>query len=319
MEPGVQPAGATVAVLGPGGVGGLVGALLARAGHRVVFLARPDSVAALREHGLTVHSGIYGDFAVPVEAATELAEPVEACLVTVKATVLEPALASVPPDVLGDGLVLPLLNGVEHLTLLRGRYRAEQVVAGAIRVESTRVGPGRIEHTSPFAVIELASRTTPAQRVERLAGWLERAGLEVTVRDDETEMLWDKLAFLAPFALLTTQAGEPVGVVRSERREEAAAVVGEVARVARAAGATVEVGAIVRFLDGLPEGMKSSMQRDAEAGRAMELDAIGGAVLRTAKRHGIAVPLTEALVAELRARVEGPAPGIAGDPAPRHG
>jgi 2-dehydropantoate 2-reductase len=298
----------TVAVLGPGGVGGLVGALLARAGHRVVFLARPDSVAALRENGLTVHSGVFGDFTVPVEAATELAEPVEACVVAVKATALEPALASVPPDALGGGLVLPLLNGVEHLGLLRDRYRAEQVVAGVIRVESTRVGPGRIEHASPFAAVELASRTAPAERIELLAGWLDRAGLTVAVRDDEAGMLWDKLAFLAPFALLTTQAGAPVGAVRSGRRQEAAAVVAEVVRVARAAGATVQADAIVRFLDGLPEGMKSSMQRDAEAGRAIELDAIGGAVLRAAERHGIPVPLTEALVAELRARADGAAP-----------
>jgi 2-dehydropantoate 2-reductase len=143
--------------------------------------------------------------------------------------------------------------------------------------------------------------------------------VEVTVRDDETGMLWDKLAFLAPFALLTTQAGAPVGAVRSERRSETAAVVGEVARVARSAGATVEAAAIVRFLYGLPGGMKSSMQRDAEAGRALELDAIGGAVLRTAERHGIPVPLTEALVAELRARADGPAPGSDSDPAPPQG
>ena len=133
---------------------------------------------------------------------------------TVKATSLDAALAGVPAEELGDGLVVPLLNGVEHMTALRARFPAAQVVAGAIRVESTRVATGRIEHTSPFSWIEVASDTAPRERVDALAAQLRQAGLEVTVRDDETALLWDKLAFLAPLALLTTHAGAPAGVVR---------------------------------------------------------------------------------------------------------
>jgi 2-dehydropantoate 2-reductase len=278
----------------------LLAGLLARSGHRVVCLARPDTVAVLRRDGLTVRSGQYGEFSVPVEAQAELAQPVDACLVTVKATALGSALACLPPEVLGAGLVVPLLNGVDHMALLRDRYAAAQVVAGAIRVESARVAVGRIEHTSPFASIELASSTAPRDRLEQLAAQLRAAGPDVTVRDDENTMLWSKLTFLAPLALLTTHSGAPAGTVRTQRRAELLAVIGEIAAVARAVGAPVDADALVGSFDRVPAAMKSSMQRDAEAGRAIELDAIGGVVLRAAERHGVEVPVTARLVADLR-------------------
>jgi 2-dehydropantoate 2-reductase len=292
----------SVAVVGPGGVGGLLGAVLARAGHPVVYVARPDTAAALNSGGLRVRSVQFGEFEVSATAAPRLAGPVDVCLVAVKTTSLDAALAGVPPETLGDGLVLPLLNGVEHLTALRAWFPAAQVVAGAIRVESTRVAPGRIEHTTPFSSIEVASDVAPRERVEALAAQLRQAGLEVTVRDDETTLLWDKLAFLAPLALLTTHASAPVGVVRGERRADLETVIGEVAAVAAASGATVDPAAILGMFDRVSAGMKSSMLRDAEANRATELDAIGGAILRAARRHGIGTPVTARLVAELRAR-----------------
>jgi 2-dehydropantoate 2-reductase len=292
----------TIAVLGPGGVGGLVGGLLARDGHRVTCLAGSGTVAALRDGGISVRSGEYGEFEVPVDADTELRGPVDALLITVKATMLEPALDRVPPEALGAGLVLPLLNGVEHLDLLRDRYPADQVVAGAMRVESTRVAPGRIEHTTPFASVQLASRTAPGDRVDELAARLDGAGLQVAVRDDEPTMMWDKLSFLAALALLTTRYEAPAGDIRTEHRELMLAVIDEIIAVARAAGADVDTGPVLELFDSVPAGMKSSMQRDAEAGRPLELDAIGGAVLRTAAQNGVPVPLTAGLVADLESR-----------------
>ncbi|MZE79495.1 ketopantoate reductase family protein, partial [Streptomyces sp. SID5475] len=242
----------TVAVLGPGGVGGLVGALLARAGHRVVCLAGAETAGTLRQDGLHVTSGRFGAFRVPVEADTELREPAGLLFVTVKETALADALERVPAAALGGGLVLPLLNGADHLGPLRERYPAEQVAAATIRVESTRVAPGRIEHTSPFAGIELAGRTVPRERLDHTAALLREAGLGATVRDDETALLWDKLVFLAPMALLTTRYGATVGAVREQRRPELLALLDEIAAVARAAGATAEPGEVLGFLEGAP-------------------------------------------------------------------
>ncbi|MFF9526650.1 ketopantoate reductase family protein [Streptomyces achromogenes] len=283
----------TVAVLGPGGVGGLIGALLARDGHRVICLAGEPTAAALRQGGLRVESAQYGDFTTAVEADTRLREAVDAVFVTVKQTSLDEALDRVPAPALGNAVVIPLLNGLDHLRLLRERYPVAEVAAGTIKVEATRTAPGRINHTSPFADLELAAP------LDEFAEQLRHASLGVTLRSDETAMLWDKLAFLAPFALLTTRHRADVGTVRSDRRPELLAVLDEITAVARAAGAQVSTETVLSFFDRVPDTMRSSMQRDAEAGRPLEVDAIGGAVLRAGAAHRVETPVTARLVAEI--------------------
>ncbi|MET7296337.1 2-dehydropantoate 2-reductase [Streptomyces griseoloalbus] len=291
----------TVAVLGPGGVGGLLAALLSRAGHRVICLAGDETANALRENGLRVRSGRFGDFTARVEADTELREPVDACLITVKHTALDASLDRVPAAVLGDGLVVPFLNGVEHPAALRARYRPDTVAPAVIRVESTRVAPGVIEHGSPFAEIDLTGDPVPRDRLDALAAALDAAGPATGVLDDETTALWGKMSLLAPLALLTTRYGLPVGDVRTTHRDELAALLTETAAISRACGGPGDPARVQARYDGLPPGMKSSMQRDAEAGRALELDAIGGALLRAAERHGVPAPVTARVVRELTA------------------
>ena len=294
------------AVLGPGGVGGLLAALLAGAGHEVVCLAGSATAAVLRTNGVRLDSVRFGPRTERVDAEERLDRPVDVCFVTVKATQLDAALQRAPADLLGGALLVPLLNGVEHLMVLRGRYPSATVVAATIRVESTRTGPGQVRQDSPFASVELCH----APGVDRLAEVLREAGLDVRVRADEVGVLWDKLAFLAPLALLTTNARQPAGYVREQRRDQLITVIAEVAAVARAEGASGDEHAVLAAFDALPSTMRSSMQRDADAGRPLELDALGGAVLRAAARHGLELPVTARLVAELR-EVFGPDnPGI---------
>lgn len=291
----------TVAVLGPGGTGGLLAALLARAGHRVICLARDDTAEALRTTGIQVRSAAFGDFTARVEADTELREPVDACVIAVKHTSLAAALDRVPSTVLGDGLVVPLLNGVEHPAALRSRYRPDRVAPAVIRVESTRVAPGVIEHGSPFAEVDLVGDDVPRERLDALATALAAAGPGTRVLDDESAALWAKMSFLAPFALLTTLHALPLGDVRTRHREELAALVGETAAVSAACGGPSDPAQALARYDAFPPGTKSSMQRDSEAGRPLELDAIGGALLRAAQRHGVKVPVAARVVGELAA------------------
>jgi 2-dehydropantoate 2-reductase len=286
-------------------VGGLLAALLARSGGAVTCLAGPSTVDVLRQEGIRVESALFGDFTVPVGAAERLAEPVDICLVTVKATQLEPALERLPSDAVDGALVVPLLNGVEHVALLRQRYPGATVVPATIRVESTRVAPAVIRHDSPFVTVELAEEARTAAAVRRFAGELDRVGVTVKVSDDPATVMWSKLTFLAALALLTTAAQAPAGEVRERRRDDLEAMVGEVAAVAQAEGAAIDARDVVAFFGGVPAGMRSSMQRDAEAGRRLEIDAIGGAVVRAAGRHGIAVPVTSRYVDDLTARYPG--------------
>jgi 2-dehydropantoate 2-reductase len=292
-----------VAVLGPGGVGGLVAALLARRGDQVTCLAPPATAAHLATHGLELRSPALGDARVAVEAATRLEHPVDVLFVTVKAAQLADAVEAVPAGALGGGLVVPFLNGIDHLAWLRERYPADQVVAGTIRVESTRVGPGVIEHASPFAVVELAT-DEPSRReeVEALGARLAATGLDVTVRDDEATTLWSKLAVLAPIALVTTWIAAPFGEARAGHWDEVTAVLHEIVEAARADGVDLDEAATLALLERVPDAMRSSMQKDAAAGHPIELDAIGGAVLRGAERAGTDAPFTARLVADLRSR-----------------
>ncbi|MFI9752240.1 ketopantoate reductase family protein [Streptomyces collinus] len=289
----------TVAVLGPGGVGGLLAALLSRSGHRVICLSGEQTAKTLRTDGIQVRSARFGDFTARVEADTELREPVDACLVTVKDTALDAASARVPAPVLGDGLLVPFLNGVEHPAALRARYRPDRVAPAVIRVESTRMAPGVIEHGSPFAEIDLTGTDVPRPLLDSLAEAFAAAGPATRVLADETAALWAKMSFLAPFALLTTRYGLPLGDVRTRHRDELTALVEETAAISDACGGPADPAQALARYDAFPAATKSSMQRDAEAGRPLELDAIGGALLRAAERHGVAAPVAAQVVREL--------------------
>lgn len=283
------------AVLGPGGVGGLLAALLARAGDDVVVLAGDATARAIADAGIRVESSRFGDFTARVAAATRLDQDVDAVLVTVKATQLEQATARVPAGSLGGALVIPFLNGLEHVEALRAVYPPASVVPAAIRIETTRTSTGVIHHTSPFAAVDIgAGAAAVAER-------LRAAGLDVRVRDDEMAMLWEKFAVLAPMALLTTHARANAGVVRTQRRDEMHRLIREFAAVAAADGVAIDPERMARFVDTVPETMETSMQRDRAAGRPMELDALGGALLRRAKKAGIDVPVTQRLVDEIAA------------------
>jgi 2-dehydropantoate 2-reductase len=292
---------ATVAVLGPGGVGGLLAAVLSRAGHRVVCLAREETASVLRERGITVRSAAFGDFTAAVEADTELREPVGLCVVAVKQTSLDAALERVPEGVLGpEAVMVPLLNGVDHVELLRGRYGAGRVAAGVIRVEATRVAPGVVEHGSPFCNVDLAGLPEPV--LGPVVALLSSAGVGARIASSEASALWSKLSFLAPFALLTTRHSTDAEGVRTVHREDLVALTEEITAVASACGASLDPAKSLAMYDACPPGMQSSMRRDAEAGRPLELDAIGGAVLRAAERHGVPAPVTARLVREVAQR-----------------
>lgn len=285
------------AVLGAGGVGGLLAAALARGGADVVLLMRPATLAGYTGT-VRVTSTVLGDFEQAVPAAAALDRPVDVVWVTPKATDLEDALHAVPAEAVGDAVVVPLLNGVDHLAALQARF--PRVAAGAIRVESERStaddGALLVRQTSPFVRVDLA----PAAGLDGVAADLAAAGLAVNVLDDALTLLWDKLIFLAPVALATTALDGTLGDAREDDRLLASHE--EAVQVARAEGAAVDADAARALLLGAPAGMRSSMQKDVEAGRPPELDGIAGPILRGGARHGIPVPATQALADQVADR-----------------
>lgn len=291
-----------IAILGPGGVGGFLAAALDRSGQPVTVVAREATATHLAGHGIQVQSRRLGNFIARPQTVTALTEEVDALVVATKATGLEASLARVRA---GPGLVVPLLNGLDHMTALRARFGPERVAAGTIRIESDRPEPGRILQTSPFLRVDLASdRRELAGALRRLAEGLERAEVPVSICDSEPQVLWSKLVRLNALALTTSAADRPVGFVRSDPgwRRALQGCIDEAAAVARADGADIDPAARLAELDEAHPELGSSMQRDIAAHREPELDAIAGSVLRAAHRHGMSCPTITALTIQVAAR-----------------
>jgi 2-dehydropantoate 2-reductase len=302
------------AVLGPGGVGGLVAGALTRAGQPVTVIAREATAVHIAEHGLHVDSATLGSFTARPRTVSQLPTAPQVLVVATKAGALAAALERLGSS---PALVLPLLNGVEHVALLRSHFDAGDaagmpttVLAGTIRVEAQRVAMGHIVHTSPTVRIELASDEAHARpAMQRLARTLEGAGLPALIRDAEADALWSKLVRLNALACTTAAFDLPLGPIRSEPRMRAdlLGAVQEGAAVARAEEANLDPAAALDELDRAHPTLSSSMARDIAAGRESELDAIAGAVLRAAARHQIACPTIERLVGLIERRIARPA------------
>jgi len=198
------------AILGAGGVGSLIGACLAHAGVLVTLVVRRESLENYPKQ-LRLESP-FGNFAVDVAVAAEV-PAVDVLWLTVKATQLEPALTAITNPEAARAIV-PLLNGIDHVALLRARYGAEHVIPATIAGEMERVSPGHIVHRSPFAVLNVSSagRTLLGSTIDQL----QHIGFTCSFIDDEPTLMWGKLVFLAPFALSTTAADKTVGEILSD-------------------------------------------------------------------------------------------------------
>jgi 2-dehydropantoate 2-reductase len=310
-----------IAVLGPGGVGGLIAGLLAQAGTPVIVVAREATADVISRRGLRVDSVNFGEFVAHPRAVARLEEPVDVLIVAPKASGLESALERV---VAQPELVLPLLNGLDHIPVLRRRFGEDAVLAGTIRVEADRPEPGVVVHTSPFLLVEMAGPAADGSEVthggeggtragmEALAQLLKDAGISARVRESEAQVMWSKLVRLNALACTTSAYDKLLGEIRStpELRSALVGAIEEGCAVGRAEGARVDPAVALGELEKAHATLGSSMQRDIAAGRLPELDAIPGSVLRAAARHDLPCPTIERLVALIAARAGVPAPVV---------
>ena len=281
--------------------------VLDRAGTAVTVVARSSTAGELRRRGLELESVRFGEFVAHPRAVERLEEPVDALIVATKAAGLQPALERIAVQ---PGLVLPLLNGLDHLVPLRERFAADTVLAGAIRVEADRPAPGVVLHTSRFLLIEMAARqpgppdARTREDVQALAQALEQAGVPVHVLDSEAQVMWSKLVRLNALACTTSAYDKLLGEIRStpELRAELLGAIEEGCAVGRVEGAHVDPAAAMGELEQAHATLGSSMQRDIAAGREPELDAIPGSLLRAAARHGLQCPTITRLVALIATR-----------------
>jgi 2-dehydropantoate 2-reductase len=299
-----------IAIVGAGGVGGLLGGLLARAGSEVAVVARGAHAEAIRARGLALDSPL-GRFVAPVAAVAEdpgAIGPADAVLVCVKAWQVAEVAPRLAPLVAGGGVVVPMQNGVEAAGRLAAALGDDAVAGGLVSVLSWIEGPGAVKHVGGAPRVKIGERGAragrPSPRLDRLAAALRDGGAECEVVADVERATWEKFLLIEPWGAVAAAARAPIGVVRTvpESRTLLVGAMEELARVARARGVALADDAVSRTLavvDGFPPEGTASMQRDLGAGRPSELADQTGAVIRLARDANVPVPIHAVLHAAL--------------------
>jgi 2-dehydropantoate 2-reductase len=303
-----------VAVMGAGAVGCYYGGMLARAGHNVTLIGRPQHVQAVQAQGLRMETQTF-DEAVRLQASTEAGAVADADLVlfAVKSTDTEAAGAQIQPHLAPGALVLCLQNGVDNAERLRSVLPDHSVAAAVVYVATEMAGPGHLRHHGRGELV-----IEPSARSEAAARALIAAGVPTEISENVRGALWAKLilncAYNALSALGRSVYGELVqqagvaGVMRD--------VVAECRAVASADGVllTGDVEqAVQRIAETMP-GQYSSTAQDLMRGKPSEIDYLNGYVVRRGEALGVPTPANRVLwtaVKLVEARAANPGPSAA--------
>jgi 2-dehydropantoate 2-reductase len=287
------------AILGVGAIGGLIGTALGSFGEEVTVIVRSEALPDFPST-LTLERPT-GTLVTSVTAATSLTEPVDVLWIATKTYQLTVALDAVRAT---PRYVVPLLNGVDHVAVLRERFgNAHRVLPATIAVEAEKLAAGRFLQRSPFLNLNLSSagEVVLGEVIARLSA----LGFACRFMANEQTLLWSKLCFLGPLALATSGSGLNVGGILEDAswRDQTMSAIAEAFAVAIASGADLDLRAIQRGVEKLPPAMRSSMQKDLAAGRPLELDALGGAIVRGGERYGIDAATTKNLMEIIRTKI----------------
>jgi 2-dehydropantoate 2-reductase len=305
-----------IALMGSGGVGGYYGGLLARAGHDVAFVARGPHLAALRQNGLRVKS-LHGDFVLPSVTATDAPAEIGAVdyvLLCVKTPDTERAVEAAAPTLGPATTVVSLQNGIDAAERIGAVVGIDRVLGGVTWISSAVEAPGVIRQVSQFRRVvlgELNGRVTP--RARALVEAFGATGVAAELSQDIRRVLWTKFVFIAAISGVGALTRLPIGDYRAvpETRALLLRLMREVEALGRARGVALDADVVEKALalvDGAAPTIRTSMQRDVEAGRRSELESMVGVVCRKGSESGVPTPAADLVYAallpvDLRARV----------------
>jgi 2-dehydropantoate 2-reductase len=283
-----------VAVMGAGAVGCYYGGMLARAGHSVVLIGRPQHVEAIRRDGLLLDTQSFKAH-VPIEASTEVsaAQGAKLVLFCVKSTDTESAAAQMGPHLMPDALVLTLQNGVDNADRLQAVLR-QQVAATVVYVATEMAGPGHVRHHGRGELV-----IAPSAGSDEVARLFIEAGVPTQISDNVAGALWAKLILNCAYNALSAISQLPYGRLVQGTGVEAVMrdVVEECLAVAEASGVTVpgeSWAAVGRIAQTMPTQFSSTAQ-DVARGKPSEIDHLNGYVLRKGEALGVPTPANRVL------------------------
>ena len=293
-----------IAMMGSGGVGGLFGGRLAKAGCDVTFIARGAHLAALREQGLMLENEPQGNIHVPqVKATDDPAQvgPVDLVILSVKLWDTEAAAKQVAPMVGPDTAVLSLQNGVIKDEIMRRVFGDKAVMGGVCYVATHISKPGTIHQTGTMQRIVVGEYDgSVSKRVKDLHEALVQSGVTAELSTDVRRSIWEKYVFLVGLSATTTSMRRTLGPVRSNPQTRAFLqdLMAEVVAVGRAHGVALTdefAGSRMAFADSLPADMTSSMHHDLEKGNRLEVDWLSGGVVKLGREKGVPTPCNRAV------------------------
>ncbi|MBV9569566.1 MAG: 2-dehydropantoate 2-reductase [Hyphomicrobiales bacterium] len=294
-------------VLGAGAIGGYYGGRLIEGGADVTFLVRERRARQLADHGLIVKSSL-GNIARPVKTrlSGEVREQFDVVLLSCKAYDLDNAIEAISPALRPNSAVLPLLNGLLHVTVLSERLGASHVLGGACYIGATLGPSGEIVHMGEMDRLtfgELSGERT--ERCEAIGAVFTTTKVTATLNDNIIQAMWEKFVMLASLAATTTLTRANVGEIMAAPTGEwlMLSVLNEVEAIAVAEGHAPAPEALERtrkMLTARSSAFSSSMMRDMLAGGRTEGDHIIGDLVRRAEKHAVPVPLLRAALANLQ-------------------
>ena len=296
------------AVMGAGGVGGYFGGLLARAGHEVTFVARGEHVEAIRRNGgLRVESQNDGNFHASGLGVSDTGEAgvQDLVLFNVKMHHNPAAIASLPPMVGPDTVVLTLQNGIDNGEQIAEVVGASPVMIGSAFMEGRISEPGVVTQGGPGTAGFGEMTVGITKRGERLHRQFLEAGWRIELHENMVGMLWKKFAYIAGSAAVCAAANCVYEEMRNipATRALIQQTIEEALAVGRASGAPImddSLGWAMNSLDRFPAQGRASMAKDFTEGRPVELEGLNGALIRLAQKTGTPTPANDFLYAVLR-------------------
>jgi len=286
--------------MGAGAVGCYYGGMLARAGHAVTLIGRPQHVEAVRRDGLLLETQTFRAY-VPARADTDAAAVSGAGLVLfcVKSTDTERAGSQMAPHLQPGAVVLGLQNGVDNAGRLQAVLSGGLVVPAVVYVAVGMAAPGHVRHHGRGELV-IAPSAASAEVAALFAG----AGVAVQVSDNVAGELWAKLILNCAYNALSAISQLPYGRLVQGQGVHAAMrdVVAECLAVARADGVSVPGDvdeAVRRIALSMPTQLSSTAQ-DLARGKRTEIDHLNGYVVRRGEALGVATPANRVLYAAVR-------------------
>jgi len=304
-----------ICFIGAGAVGGFYGALLARAGHDVSFIARGAHRDAIARNGLRV-VGPLGDFTVKAPAESDPARigPVDVVVHTVKTYDNASAIPLIRPLLGTDTSVLTLQNGVDSAEEIAAVVGEAATIGGSTYIATGIESPGVIRQTGTHRRVVLGEYFNPkaeiSARVRTIADAMTAADIHAEAVADARHTVWEKFTYLAPFAAFTGAARLPIGPLWSDDyiQQMFLDAVEEVADVARAHGVKLPADHRARVFEyaiKLPASTRSSLLIDLSQGKRIEVEALQGSVVRRGANVGVKTPIMSALYAVLKPHAGG--------------